>query len=166
MNLSVSAMHHEQTEKCWYTRRKGVVRGPFLAEDVSRYLLLGRIRLDDELSRDRENWSVAGQLGGLLPPDLASQSSWDDYQRLVVAHMKADERKSERRCQNCGNCHPERRKIPDRRDEGDDTLLSHYLFSEVMSANEKRQESRHLRPLLLTMLLATLMFVLLSPIQS
>lgn len=142
------------------------MRGPFTAENISRYMLLGRIRLDDELSQDRVNWSVAGRLASLLPPELASQSSWEDYQQLVVAHMKADERQGERRCQNCGNCNPERRKKPDRRCKTDNTLLSHYLFSEVITAYEKRQESRHLRPLLLTMLLATLIFVLLGPIQS
>jgi hypothetical protein len=166
MNRLLLARYQRQSNECWYTRREGVMRGPFSAENISRYILLGRIRLDDELSQDRTNWSVAGQLASLLPSELASQSSLDDYQQLVVAHMQADERKGERRCQNCGNCNPERRKAPNRRGKADNILLSHYLFSGVMPACEKRQDSRYLRPLLLTMLLVTLMFVWLSPIQS
>jgi hypothetical protein len=34
----------------WYTRREGIVRGPFEPGHITRYILLGRIRLDDELS--------------------------------------------------------------------------------------------------------------------
>jgi hypothetical protein len=169
MNRLLFDRYQKQSNECWYTRRNGVIRGPFSAENVSRHILLGRIHLDDELSQDRENWSAAGQLESLLPPELAGQSNWEGYEQLVKAHMKVDERKGERRSRRLKNYHdtnPERRTSPERRDAGANTLLNHYLLSEVKPTSEERRGSRHLRPLLLTMLLATLMFYWLGPIQS
>ena len=169
MSSLSSATHTDQYEKRWYTRRDGVMRGPFSAENISSYLLLGRIRLDDELSQDCVSWSVARHLAKLLPDELASQSCWDDYERLVIAHMKADERGNERRRTNHKgylDTHAERRKIPDRRVGGGNTMLSRYLFAGALSYEEKRPDSRRLRVLLLTMLLASLLFAWLNPIQQ
>lgn len=145
----------------WYSRRDGVIRGPFSAEEITRYLLLGRIRLADELSTDRTVWSVASNFSEMLPPEVTKLESWDDYQKLVEARLLADERKSERRCQQCPNrdsCHPERRQGRDRRQNDDTGLLQQYLY------NNNNQLSST-RPLLLTLLLATIMFAWLYPAQ-
>ncbi len=169
MSLLPQATRHEESGKGWYTRRESVMRGPFSEKNITRYILLGRIRLDDELSQDREHWTIAGHLTSLLPPELASQSSWADYQRLMVAHMETDERKRDRRCQSSKNYlghNVERRTSPDRRGEEDTTLLDHYLYAEAVSAGRKRLGARHLRPLLLTMLLAALTFTWLYPTHS
>ena len=76
----------------WYTRRSGVVRGPFSAVEISRHLILGRICKDDEISQDRVAWEPAEQVGELLPAELQNLDTWDDYQRLVIARMQVDER--------------------------------------------------------------------------
>ncbi|RME33799.1 MAG: pentapeptide repeat-containing protein [Gammaproteobacteria bacterium] len=52
----------------WYVRRKGRVAGPYPAAQIRRYVLLGRIRLDDELSHDRETWITARQYKASLSP--------------------------------------------------------------------------------------------------
>ena len=44
-------MKRQEANAGWFTRREGVIRGPFPAGEITRYILLGRIRLDDELSR-------------------------------------------------------------------------------------------------------------------
>jgi hypothetical protein len=145
----------------WYSRREGVIRGPFSAEQITRYLLLGRIRLNDELSTDKSAWSLANFFSDMLPPEATNLTSWDDYQKLVEARMLVDERKSERRCRQCPNrdrCQPDRRRNRDRRRQDDSMLLSQYLYS-----NKAQESSR--RPLLLTLLLATLMFAWLYPTQ-
>jgi hypothetical protein len=145
----------------WYSRRGGVIRGPFTAEDITRYLLLGRIRLDDELSTDKTIWSPANCFSDMLPAEVTNLTSWDDYQKLVEARMQVDERKSERRCQQCPNrdkCHPERRRRKDRRHEDDSGLVRQYLYN-----NTERQST--LRPLMLTLLLATVLFAWLYPSQ-
>ena len=169
MSLFSPVTHEGNPERCWYTRREGVLRGPFTAENISSYILLGRIHLDDEISQDCENWSIARRFGNLLPADPASQSSWDDYERLVIAHMKADERNHDRRLhddKSYTNSHRERRTTPNRRGKGGNSLLSRYLFAGAMSPDSKRPDSRRLRVLLLIMLFASLMFALLNPIQQ
>ena len=151
----------DQNRLQWYSRREGVIRGPFSAEDITRYLLLGRIRLDDELSADKSAWSPANSFSDMLPPGVTSLTSRDEYQRLVAARMLADERKSGRRCRNCPDgdrCQPDRRRGGDRRGEQDNVLAGQYL-----SDQGDRQSTR--RPLLLTLLLATLMFACLYPAQ-
>ena len=87
----------------WYTRRGGVVRGPFSVDEITRHFILGRICLDDELSQDRLTWRTAKRCTELLPVEVQNLSSWDDYQQLVITRMQMDERKAERRCAQCSN---------------------------------------------------------------
>ncbi len=81
----------------WYARRNGTVRGPFEDECVSRYILLGRIRLNDELSRNGDKWQPVTEFPELLPAELSGLEGWDDYHKLVMARIEYDERISERR---------------------------------------------------------------------
>ena len=102
----------------WYTRRDGRVRGPFSDEHIARHILLGRIRLSDELSQDRSGWQPVSAFPNLLPEELSGMSSWDDYQRLVIARIRVDERVRDRRQVNSRGKPPsggERRKQPGRR---------------------------------------------------
>ena len=146
----------------WYTRRGGVIRGPFSEDEVTRHFLLGRLCQDDELSQDRVAWTLACDCTELLPSELQKLTSWDDYQQLVIARMQVDERKGERRCQQCANyssCHPERRSTKDRRGKDNDRLVSQYLFGHAASSTAQNK----LRPWLLTALLATMVFAWLLP---
>jgi len=159
-----------ESDKYWYTRRDGVMRGPFSAENISRYMLLGRIRLDDELSQDCETWVVAAELDNLLPGELKSQSSWDDYQQLLTAHMQADERKSDRRVRKRKHYldrNVELRVAGERRSDIDNALLSQHLLAKAMFAVKQHPVLRRKRPVFLfVVFLVTLMFAWLSPIQS
>jgi len=152
---------HDQCPSEWYSRREGVVRGPFSADEITRYLLLGRIRLADELSTDKTVWMPANRFSGMLPPQVTKLESWDDYQELVEARFQVDERKAERRSQRCHNRetgHAERRHGKDRRRNDDATLVQQYLYN-------NNNQSSSTRPLLLTLLLATMMFAWLYPTQ-
>ena len=152
----------------WYTRREGVVRGPFSAENITRYILLGRICLDDELSQDHEAWLPANECSSMLPGELSRLSGWDDYQCLVAARLKADERKAERRCQNCSNrekCHAEKRQGPDRRSDNHEVSVSQLLNGASTTQPTARQQPALLRTLLLALLLSLTMFVWLMPVN-
>ena len=152
----------------WYSRRGGVIRGPFSEGEITRHFLLGRICQDDELSQDRVSWTAANDCTELLPSELEKLSSWDDYQQLVIARMQVDERKSERRCQQCSNrssCHPERRTAKDRRGKENDRLVSQYLFGHAASSPGRSSGQNKLRPLLLTLLLITMALAWLAPIR-
>jgi hypothetical protein len=144
-----------------------VVRGPFPTGDITRYILLGRIRLDDELSRDRRSWSPAGTLTGLLPPGMLDISSWEDYQRYIEARMQVDERRGERRCPSCDTPAGagERRVTGERRRADSRNLIDSYVFG--LHARQPRSDARarRVRALLLTLLLASVVFAWLVPVS-
>jgi len=153
----------------WYTRRGGVVRGPYPAGEITRYILLGRIRLDDELSRNCTTWTPAEKLTGLLPHEMLDLSSWEDYQRYIEARMRVDERKSDRRRDRCTGCMTrpdDRRVLADRRRADSYPMIDRYMFGFQYPAARGSARPCRLRTLLLTMLLATLVFAWLVPVSG
>ena len=51
----------------WYTRRDGVVRGPYPDRQISRYILLGRIGENDELRPEGGQWAGMKDYPDLIP---------------------------------------------------------------------------------------------------
>lgn len=118
----------EVQEHLWFTRRGGQVRGPFPQRQVMRYVLLGRICEDDELSADRETWNPLRELPQLIPEEMRNVVTDEDRQRLREARLRADERRggdrrlgSERLQVDNGD----RRRASDRRQEEDSVMLRH-----------------------------------------
>lgn len=88
-------------EAQWYTRREGVVRGPFAAAEIARYLLLGRIRLGDELRCQEQAWSPVSHHADLVPEEMQLPPTPENEQRLQRARLAADERQgADRRSRN------------------------------------------------------------------
>ena len=82
-----------QTKQLWYTRRGDEVRGPFPAGQITRFILLGRIRESDELSVDQQTWQSVSDVPVLLPEEM--KADLDDpaaQERLMIARMREDER--------------------------------------------------------------------------
>src|SRR3569833_1160756 len=79
----------------WYVRRGDEVKGPYPSGLITRYVLLGRVRANDEVSIDGATWGLISDHPDLIPsvmkdPDAAPQ-------RLEAARRWADERDGERR---------------------------------------------------------------------
>ncbi|MGD8629473.1 MAG: hypothetical protein PVG72_01950 [Gammaproteobacteria bacterium] len=144
------------------------MRGPFSSRHVTRHILLGRILLTDELSTDRKAWRCVNNVTEMLPPELSDLSNWDNYQQLVVTRMLLDERKRERRAQqgeSVNRAGPERRSGADRRRNNDSEFIIQHFLSRDFSYLANSAQSRRLRILLLTLLLATLLYAWLAPTQ-
>lgn len=157
-----------ELQREWYMRRQGTVRGPFSAQHITSYILLGRIQLQDEISTDGKKWRCVNSFTDMLPPEFSDLSSWDNYQKLVVSRMLVDERKHERRDKHSGitnNAVPDRRHGGDRRRHNDSEFVTRHLFGRDFSYLANSSQSRRLRTLLLTLLLATLLYAWLAPIQ-
>ena len=73
-----------EQQREWYMRRQGIVRGPFSARDVTRYILLGRIRMLDELSSDRITWRCVNSYTEMLPPVIAANKGKWDYHEILA----------------------------------------------------------------------------------
>ena len=78
-----------------YVRRKTKVKGPFPQGQISQSILLGRVRLDDEVSEDKENWTEIRKRPELIPDVLKGDRS-DQYvqERIEAAKRWADERRA------------------------------------------------------------------------
>jgi len=82
-------------KQLWYTRRDKEIRGPFPAPLVTRYILLGRVREEDELSTDQISWQPVSGLPELIPEELKVDLSIpDNVERLRMARMREDEREA------------------------------------------------------------------------
>ena len=80
--------NHES--QLWYVKRGTTVRGPFRAAVIKRYMVLGRIQADDQLSRDREDWLLATQ----CPPFSADGFAGDVVDARADDERHADDRRA------------------------------------------------------------------------
>jgi len=82
----------------WYTRRGEVVQGPFPAGQITRYIILGRVLLTDEVSVDQKVWVPLNQVPEMIPELLQSDTGDPALrQRLEAAKRWEDERGRDRR---------------------------------------------------------------------
>lgn len=87
----------QSVSRLWYVRREGAVRGPFPPGQISREILLGRIRDGDELSQDREYWKPLAELPQLHPQPLRHTETPEGRQHVLLARLREDERLHDRR---------------------------------------------------------------------
>ncbi len=159
----VSGWHmiNNEAGSCWFARRDGAVRGPFTIDQVKHCILLGRIRLHDELSQDECRWRPVMDFSDLFPDELTGMSGPEDFQYFLVAHSQADERVAERR-RGSGRLPStvrlERRRMPDRRDSN--WLAG--LFQVNKPRSGRFREAQSLRILLLATLIASLVLAYFS----
>ena len=154
-------MRADETELYWFARRNGAVRGPFTVDHIKRCILLGRIRLNDELSQDEFRWRPVIEYPDLFPDEFAGASSPEDYRSFLAAYRQADERVGERRQANGklpSGVRTERRIGPDRRNGS--WLVS--LVQLIKLRSEKFPQVQPLRVLLLATLIVSLVLAYLS----
>jgi hypothetical protein len=102
----------------WYTRRAGVVRGPYPEKQLSRHILLGRIRESDELRSGEEgDWQPVCECPELIPEVMKLPPTEENRQKLLIARMREDERRpGDRRSEGDGPAQvQERRSRAERR---------------------------------------------------
>ena len=98
-------------ESQWYVQKGSRVQGPFSASEVGRFLLLGRVRNTDRVSRDGELWEPVTQVPELIPEELLDLDTDQGWQRFLHARTRTDEREID------ANVMVERRTIPDETEE-------------------------------------------------
>jgi hypothetical protein len=76
----------------WYVQKGSRVQGPFSPEEVGRFLLLGRVRNTDRVSRDGQLWEPVTQVPELIPEELLDLESETGWERFLDSHSAADER--------------------------------------------------------------------------
>lgn len=79
-------------ESQWYVQKGSRVQGPFTCDEVGRFLLLGRVRNSDRVSRDGELWEPVTQVPELIPEALLDLDSGQGWQRFLQARAAGEER--------------------------------------------------------------------------
>jgi uncharacterized protein YjbI with pentapeptide repeats len=159
-----------QSKQLWYTRRGNEVRGPFPAPQISRFILLGRIKESDELSSNQHDWQKVSDVPVLMPEEL--KSDLDDpanRERLLIARMREDERSSrQRRSEGNSDSDSEsnsespaverrQRDDNDRRKNEDEQLIRHREIKTAIAESAKQNKEHHfIRGVFATLLVAGL----------
>ncbi len=94
-------------ESQWYVQKGSRVQGPFSTNEVGRFLLLGRVRNTDRVSRDGELWEPVTQVPELIPEELLNLQSDDGWNQFLKVRKVEDERQVEQAVPK------ERRAFPD-----------------------------------------------------
>ncbi len=132
-----------QRRTLWYTRRDGVVRGPYPDRQISRYILLGRIRAHDEVCPEGGDWAPLAHHAELVPEVMTLPPTEENLQKLLMARMRADERQPRDRRDQQAPPSPQirnRRSGKDRRrGEEADALCYRELRAAAAQAKQRNQ---------------------------
>lgn len=89
----MAAMSADESHRTlWYTRRKGVERGPYPGNQISRYVLLGRLCMTDKVRPEDGDWQELSACPELIPEVMNLIPGAEDTQRLLMARLREDER--------------------------------------------------------------------------
>jgi hypothetical protein len=78
----------------WCTRRGDTVRGPYSQTQIRRYILLGRLRLTDEVRPEGGGWKPLAEYPELIPEVMKLPPGKAKRGKLLIARMLADERQA------------------------------------------------------------------------
>jgi len=137
----------------WYTRREGVVRGPYPDRQISRYILLGRISSADELRPEGGEWAGMNDYPELIPDVMKLPPSEENHQLLLMARMHEDEREpGDRRDRNpdVPQAVKERRSGQERRQAESGEALRHRQLKFRVAHNAHRNGKLYRYPLIFT----------------
>ena len=76
----------------WYIRKDDQVFGPYPNQLISRYLILGRLTLESEISQDQKNWVSVDHYKSLVPELLLNAHTPEGAKALMLARIREDER--------------------------------------------------------------------------
>lgn len=137
--------------RMWFVRRDNAVKGPFLSAQITRSILLGRLRPDDELSLDEENWRAVAKHRELYPDVM--QESPPNEAKLELARIQADERVQNQRRKKQAMAN-ERRRAKERRGVESEAMLVHRQHRNKLNEENKNEIKRPRLPFLSIALIA------------
>jgi uncharacterized protein YjbI with pentapeptide repeats len=141
--------------RLWFVRRKETVKGPFLPAQITRNILLGRIRPDDELSCDEINWQEVSLHRELYPEVMKDAKA--DKEQIETAKMQVDERILDQRRQK-QEMKQERRRTRERRGNESESMLLHRQHRKELNDTYKTSLKRPQFPMLSILLVIIAIF--------
>jgi len=153
----------------WYTRDKQGIKGPFTIGMMHRFILIGRLQLKSEVSRDKRDWLIVRNVSILIPEEMQHIRTDEDQERLLQAQLREDERSKDRRREKLGEFQGRRNKTDRRQPEG--VISKAYRRTRSHVTNETLTDERNILPSLfivsvIVCLLITGIYVYLESDQS
>ncbi len=110
----------------WYIRNKGKMQGPFPKGMIQSFVLSGRLKLGDEVSFDKDEWSKLKEHRELIPKELLNVKTEEDKERLRMAIRRENDRLHDRRTEQSREKNSNDKRRGDRRKaETDGDGISH-----------------------------------------
>lgn len=72
------AEKEDDTKDAWYLKRGNQVWGPYPGGKVRHLVLEGEVLLDDEVSRDRQEWRLVSRVKAVIPLQMRRDGSVDE----------------------------------------------------------------------------------------
>ncbi|MES9881920.1 MAG: pentapeptide repeat-containing protein [Sedimenticola sp.] len=127
-------------QKLWYLRRRGQVKGPFPSGSLRRFVLIGRVLMDDQVSCDKSEWRLVSEVAEVIPPEVRKAMADGSLDDLIASRMREDERNGrERREQALDAKFKEKRKGERRKIEQDIEQHHRIAKTELLEAGEERK---------------------------
>lgn len=124
----------------WYVRGNDKINGPYPSGAMRRFLLLGRISLEEEISKDRETWCKVAAVPEVIPPEVRRAMQEGTVDELLAASRREDERSGkERRTAADDIKYKERRKGERRRNEDAVKKRRREARRALLEASQKRK---------------------------
>jgi len=120
----------------WFTRRQGAVSGPYPSGLISRYLILGRLNLDDQVSQDQHTWSPISAFPELVPSELLLPDDAEGREARLRARLREDERRTVNRREPEDGVRVGDQRRRDRRSAEPPEFIQHRLQRERISQAE------------------------------
>jgi hypothetical protein len=124
----------------WFTRRRGAVSGPYPSGLVSRYLILGRLDLDDQVSVDRARWRPISEVAELVPPEMQLPDNAEGRDARLRARLREDERRSVNRREDSQEGPAGERRRVERRAPEPAELIHHRIQRDRVTQAQPREE--------------------------
>ncbi len=89
--------HESARQNLWYIRCDGQIKGPYPCGGVRRFVLLGRVTMDDQVSNDKKQWRPVSAVPDVIPPEVRKALAEGDTDLLIASRMREDERNGRER---------------------------------------------------------------------
>lgn len=110
--------NNQHNDYLWYIREKEGIKGPFTLGMMNRFILIGRLKMDAEISRDKHDWSLVNNTQAVIPKEMQHVRTEQDHERLLQAQLREDERSKDRRREKLDEFNGRRKKTDRRQSEG------------------------------------------------
>jgi len=150
----------DKKQNLWYIRRSNKVKGPFPSGTLRRFILLGRVKTTDQVSRDNKNWQEVMSVPEVVPREVRKAAAEGHLDEVLPVRLSEDERTGrERRRKADSETYDNLRKGQRRKDEPELVQRHRNAKQELLREEKKSRRTPYLGIIASTILVLVLIGV-------